>query len=46
MSNKLILGDGLLGSELVKQTKWDCISRIKDNIDFDDINSYKDDFND
>ena len=42
MSNKLILGDGLLGSELVKQTKWDCISRKKDNIDFNDINSYKD----
>ena len=28
--SKLILGDGLLGSELVKQTKWDCISRKKD----------------
>ena len=42
MSNKLILGDGLLGSELVKQTKWDCISRKKDNIDFNDIDSYKD----
>jgi len=27
--NKLILGDGLLGSELVKQTDWDCISRSK-----------------
>lgn len=46
MSNKLILGDGLLGSELVKQTKWDCISRKKDNIDFNDINSYKNYLND
>ena len=28
--DKLILGDGLLGSELVKQTNWDYISRKKD----------------
>ena len=27
--SKLILGDGLLGSELVKQTGWDYISRKK-----------------
>ena len=40
--NRLIIGDGLLGSELVKQTGWDYISRKKDNIDFVDINSYKD----
>ena len=40
--NRLILGDGLLGSELVKQTGWDYISRKKDDIDFRDINSYKD----
>ena len=31
-SSKLILGDGLLGSELVKQTDWDFISRKKDFI--------------
>lgn len=28
----LILGDGLLGSEIYKQTKWDIISRKKDKI--------------
>jgi dTDP-4-dehydrorhamnose reductase len=38
--NVLVLGDGLLGSEIVKQTGWDCISRKKDNFD---ITSY--DFN-
>lgn len=37
----LILGDGLLGSELVKQTGWDYISRKKDGIDFIDIQTYK-----
>ena len=37
MSNKLILGDGLLGSELVKQTGWDYISRKKDMMDLKDI---------
>jgi dTDP-4-dehydrorhamnose reductase len=29
----LVLGDGLLGSELVKQTGWDYISRKKDGFD-------------
>ena len=29
----LVLGDGLLGSEIVKQTNWDCISRKKDGFD-------------
>jgi len=29
----LVLGDGLLGSEIVKQTGWDCISRKKDRFD-------------
>jgi dTDP-4-dehydrorhamnose reductase len=29
----LVLGDGLLGSELVKQTGWDFISRKKDKLD-------------
>lgn len=39
----LVLGDGLLGSEIVKQTKWDFISRKKDkiNIDFFDDWCYK-----
>jgi len=36
----LVLGDGLLGSELVKQTGWDYISRKKDNIDFTKIETY------
>jgi len=40
--SKIILGDGLLGTELVKQTGWDYISRKKDGIDFRDIDSYKD----
>ena len=31
--NIVVLGDGLLGSELVKQTGWDCISRKKDGFD-------------
>ena len=39
--SKLILGDGLLGSELIKITKWDYISRKKDGIDFTDIESYE-----
>lgn len=37
----LILGDGLLGTEIEKQTSWDYISRRKNNIDFCDIASYK-----
>ena len=32
MSSKLILGDGWLGSELVKQTDWNYISRKNDDI--------------
>ncbi len=35
----LVLGDGLLGSELVKQTGWDYISRKKDNFNINDFNS-------
>ena len=34
---RLVLGDGLLGSELVKQTGWDYISRKKDMMDLKDI---------
>lgn len=33
MSSILVLGDGLLGSELVAQTGWDYISRKKDGFD-------------
>jgi dTDP-4-dehydrorhamnose reductase len=29
----LVLGDGLLGSEIIKQTNWDYISRKKDGFD-------------
>ena len=36
----LVLGDGLLGSEIVKQTNWDYISRKKDGFDIT-----KNDFN-
>lgn len=35
MNKILVLGDGLLGSEVVKQSNWDYISRKKDNIDFE-----------
>ena len=35
--NRLILGDGLLGSEIVKQTGWDYASRKKDGIDFTSV---------
>mgnify|MGYP003121849538 FL=1 len=38
MDNKiLVLGDGLLGSEIVKQSGWDYISRKKDDVDLNDI---------
>ena len=40
MKSKLVLGDGLMGSEIIKLTGWDYISRKKDGIDFVDINSY------
>jgi dTDP-4-dehydrorhamnose reductase len=36
----LVLGDGLLGSELVKQTGWNHISRKKNNIDFTSPGTY------
>lgn len=38
--NVLVLGDGLLGSELVKQTGWDFVSRKKDGFDIDNISQY------
>lgn len=34
--NIVVLGDGLLGTELVKQTGWDYISRKKDGFDIND----------
>ena len=36
----LVLGDGLLGNEVCKQTGWNYISRKKDGIDFTNIESY------
>jgi dTDP-4-dehydrorhamnose reductase len=36
----LVLGDGLLGSEIVKQSGWDYISRKKNGFDFCDIFTY------
>jgi dTDP-4-dehydrorhamnose reductase len=36
----LILGDGLLGSEIKKQTGWDIISRKKNNIDVLNFNEW------
>ena len=38
---KLVLGDGLLGSEIYRQSGWDYISRKKDKIDFREPDSYK-----
>lgn len=40
MDEIIVLGDGLLGKEITKQTGWRCISRKKDNIDFTNINTY------
>lgn len=37
----LVIGDGLLGSEIVKQTNWDYISRKKDSIEFTNLESYQ-----
>lgn len=36
----LVLGDGLLGSEIVKQTGWDFISRKKDKFDITNYNNF------
>lgn len=38
----VILGDGLLGKELAKQTQWSVISRTKNGIDFNSLNDWKD----
>ena len=37
----LVLGHGLLGKEIVRQTGWDFISRKKDNFDFTKIELFK-----
>jgi dTDP-4-dehydrorhamnose reductase len=36
----LVLGDGLLGSEIVRQTGWDFVSRKKGGFNINDIKSY------
>lgn len=40
ISPVIVLGDGLLGSEIVKQTNWDYISRKKDGFDINDESSF------
>lgn len=40
MERIVILGDGLLGAEIRKQTGWDILSRKKDNFDITDISSF------
>jgi dTDP-4-dehydrorhamnose reductase len=40
MNNIIVLGYGQLGSEIIKQTKWDYLSREKNQFDFCNINSY------
>lgn len=41
--NILVLGDGLLGSEIINQTKWDYMSRKKDGIEASLFNEWKND---
>ncbi len=36
----LVLGDGLLATEIIKQTDWNFISRKKDSIDISEFNSF------
>jgi RmlD substrate binding domain len=38
----IVFGDGLLGTEIVKQTNWDFVSRKKDDIDFCKCETYID----
>jgi dTDP-4-dehydrorhamnose reductase len=40
----LVLGDGLLGGEVVHQTGWDYISRKKDGFNINDVNSLPTDY--
>jgi len=37
----LVLGDGLLGSEIIHQTNWNYVSRKKDNFDISDLKSFE-----
>ena len=39
-NNVLVLGDGLLGRELVKQTNWDYVSRSKDDFDIEHFDEF------
>ena len=39
-SKVLVLGDGLLASEIIAQTKWDQVSRKKDSFDITDTSTY------
>ncbi len=36
----LVLGDGLLGKEIINQTNWDYVSRSKDNFDITKIKTF------
>ena len=40
MNKVLILGDGLLGTELIKQTSWDYTSRKNDGFDINNVSSW------
>lgn len=39
-NNVLVLGDGLLGSELINQTNWDYVSRSKDGFDVNHLDEF------
>jgi len=39
-NNVLVLGDGLLGRELINQTNWDCVSRSKDGFDVNHLDEF------
>ena len=39
-NNVLILGDGLLGRELINQTNWDYVSRSKNGFDIDHLDKF------
>jgi dTDP-4-dehydrorhamnose reductase len=39
-NNVLVLGDGLLGGELIKQSNWDYVSRSKDGFDIEHLDEF------
>jgi|TARA_R110000787_G_C13294072_1_gene433869 dTDP-4-dehydrorhamnose reductase len=39
-NNVLVLGDGLLGRELINQTNWDYVSRSKNGFDIDHLDKF------